>query len=234
MPGRNHTEGSRETPVLYGLDRGRARGPYEPIRMRTSRGLVESRYYGVIGSPFGVVWLGGELGGWASPAGNLYDRLCLALTQEGIAGLHVRLREPRDHEESIHDALAGVAFLEAEGMAQLGLVGYSSGGAVALDVAARALDSVRTLITLASTETALRSAPLIAGKCSWLLIHGKADAEVPPQASQELYHLAGQPKLILLYDGATHSLEEVERELVEAICHWLVTRLLGRSALATG
>ena len=49
---------------------------YEFVRIETSRGRVDCRYYRVEGTDKGVIMVGGIGGDFDNPADNLYPRLC--------------------------------------------------------------------------------------------------------------------------------------------------------------
>ncbi len=53
-----------------------------------------------------------------------------------------------------------------------------------------------------------------------LLVHGSLDATVPPSQARELYQKAGEPKKIVIIEGAGHRLRRDER-VIGAILEWL-------------
>jgi alpha-beta hydrolase superfamily lysophospholipase len=53
-----------------------------------------------------------------------------------------------------------------------------------------------------------------------LLVHGSQDATVPPGHARELYEKAGEPKKIVIIEGAGHRLRRDER-VIGAIMKWL-------------
>jgi hypothetical protein len=105
--------------------------------------------------------------------------------------------------------------------------GHSLGAAVALELAARYPDVSGVVVEAAPTSiTALlrrswvgRAYPIgwmLAGRfdaasklprlnAPLLVIHGKRDPIVPPEMGVELYLRAGEPKRLLLVEGASHS-----------------------------
>ncbi|MDQ3837356.1 MAG: alpha/beta hydrolase, partial [Thermoproteota archaeon] len=60
---------------------------------------------------------------------------------------------------------------------------------------------------------------------SKLLIHGNRDKVLPFYCSQQVYSRAHKPKQIVLYEGASHGLDEVSDEVYELVYNWLVNNL---------
>jgi fermentation-respiration switch protein FrsA (DUF1100 family) len=54
-----------------------------------------------------------------------------------------------------------------------------------------------------------------------LLIHGADDIRLPPSCSEYLYARAGEPKELIIYEGATHSLRQRREELRALLVGWL-------------
>jgi dienelactone hydrolase len=197
---------------------------YQPIILRTSRGKVECRYYGVPNAQLGAIWVGGVGGGWDTPAQGLYPRLCKELKEASIASLRVRYRYPTILEEAVHDVLAGIAYLEQEGIESVALTGHSFGGAVVIQAAA-ASETVRTIVTLATQSYGADSAARLGPRCSTLVIHGTKDEVLPPFCSEYVHQIAREPKQLILYPGARHGLDEVAEELYGVVRKWIVTEL---------
>ncbi|MGA9172134.1 MAG: alpha/beta fold hydrolase, partial [Nitrososphaeraceae archaeon] len=148
---------------------------YRSITLVTSRqDSVDCRYYYIEGATKAVIWVGGIGGGWDTPAKWLYPQLCQKLVNnERISSLRIRYRYPRDLDESLTDVIAGIKFLEHEGIQSIGLVGHSFGGAVVIEAAAAVPDMVLTIVTL-STQSyrAVETVSKLRKGCSILLIHG--------------------------------------------------------------
>src|SRR5437868_5145660 len=130
---------------------GAASGLYQPVEVATNRGSVACRYYAVQGTHRAALWVGEAGGGWDSPARGLYEQLCQELLQDSIASLRVRYRHANNLEECVLDVLAGLAFLDGQGIEAVALVGHSFGGAVMASAAA-ASSLVRTVLPM-STQT---------------------------------------------------------------------------------
>src|SRR5258708_25624266 len=101
---------------------------YRPVKVLTNRGIIFLRQYPVSGAKTGVLWLTGAGGGWSSPAKEVYPRLCRGLAAGGITSLQLCYRCPNNLQECVLDALAGVAYLQNEGVSRVALVGPSFGG----------------------------------------------------------------------------------------------------------
>ena len=130
---------------------------------------------------------------------------------------------PGDVEEGTYDILAGVAFLKQNEAGRIGLVGHSYGGAVVINAAALSSD-VAAVVTL-STQTAGTSlVPRVAPR-PLLLVHGELDRRLPPASSRYVYERAGEPKELVILEGAKHSLRQRRGELRQLLRTWLVERL---------
>lgn len=207
--------------LVHNLEVEPIREDYHPVRLVTNRGNIESRYYKVPGARCGAIWVGGVGGGWDTPANGLYPQLCQELMGEAIASLRVRYRHPTILQESLIDVLAGISFLESEGVNAIALIGHSFGGAVVIQAAAIA-DTVRTVVTLASQSYGATPAAKLAPRCSILLIHGTVDRILSPTCSEYIYSLAQEPKRLILYEGADHGLDEVAEEVDRVVRDWIV------------
>jgi fermentation-respiration switch protein FrsA (DUF1100 family) len=168
-----------------------------------------------------VLWVFGAGGGLGGPAGGLYTRLGHQLRAEGIASLELAYRHPGQLDECVADALAGLAWLEAQGKRRVVLVGHSFGGAVVIAAGVAAGDAVAAVAALSSQTSgavgmvgALSPRPL-------LLIHGTADEVLPEACSRELYARAGEPKRLILYPGCRHGLDECRDRLDHDLMGWL-------------
>jgi fermentation-respiration switch protein FrsA (DUF1100 family) len=84
---------------------------------------------------------------------------------------------------------------------------------------------VRTVVTLATQSYGTDVVSRLAPRCSILLIHGTADRTLPPSASEFVYRHAGEPKRIILYEGADHALNQVATEVEAVVRNWLREQL---------
>jgi pimeloyl-ACP methyl ester carboxylesterase len=206
---------------------------YRTVRLTISETgkVVECRYYKaeVTDSKFAVIYVGGVGGGWDSPAKELYPRLSQKLTEEdGINSLRIRFSYSTNLEASVLDVLAGIEFLtQEEGITSIGLVGHSFGGAVVISAASIASENiVKAVVTLATqsygTEGVSR---LKEGSCSILLIHGNNDEVLSPYCSHYIYNNAHEPKKLVLYDNASHGLDEVADKVFQKVHEWFLENL---------
>ncbi|MFP4144010.1 MAG: alpha/beta hydrolase family protein [Phycisphaeraceae bacterium] len=211
---------------LEGVDRGsRTDAGYDPLTLRTSRGTIESRYYPAAPASEAVIYVGGVGGGFDTPVrGGLYPRLCSRFQQEGISGLRVAYRHSTALLEATLDVLAGVAFLEREGIRKVGLVGWSLGGAAVVQAASLS-ERVRTVVTIATQSYGIEPARELGPRCSILLLHGKADQTMPIHCSEFGFEIAREPKELLLHEYANHGLDQWGDEVVDLIHDWLRDQL---------
>jgi hypothetical protein len=199
-------------------------GEYFPVKLITSFGAIHYRYYPVKDADKAVVWVGGVGGNWDTPAKGLYPRLSEDLQRNGIASLRVRFRYSTQLDESIFDVLAGLIYLQDEGIKYLALVGHSFGGAVVIQAAAQC-PNVYTVVTLATQAYGTDAAHELATRCSLLLIHGMADQVLLPYCSQRVDQIALEPKQLILYPNANHGLDEVAEEVYQVVKKWLIQKL---------
>jgi fermentation-respiration switch protein FrsA (DUF1100 family) len=145
--------------------------------------------------------------------------------EEGITSLRLSYRRPDSFMHSMVDVLAGVSYLQDQGYQRVALVGHSLGGAVV--VAAGALsDAVVTVVGLASQTYGAQYPHLLAPR-PILLVHGEDDTNLGPYCSKLIYELSEEPKELVLYPGAGHSLRECREELHPLLKTWLVEKLKG-------
>lgn len=212
-----------DTPtLLQAREKAGARG-YHRLTLRTTRGPIEARYSPAAGARCAALLVGGVGGGFDSPARDLYGRLAAELPSAGIACLRVRYRNSTDLDEAIHDVRAGVRFLLDEGVARVGLVGHSFGGAVVVSAAA-AQPEVATVLTLSTQAYGTDDVDDLAPR-PLLLIHGAADEVLPSACSTMTWRRAGEPKELRILEGARHVLDEAAEEVHEAVRAWLARHL---------
>ena len=224
---------------------------FQPIKLATERGDVDCRYYRSPSSarndkevaiinerqsppPAAVIFVTGVGGGWGTPAKGLYSRLCNFLSKEhGISAMRIRYRYPTDLLESVFDVLVGITFLKQnEQVRKIGLVGHSFGGAVVLQAAAAASDTVSTVVTLATQSYGATDAVTrlkhggSSNHVSLLLIHGTKDGVLPVRCSQQIHQMASEPKRLVVFKGAGHGLDEASEEIYKLVYEWLVSYLI--------
>lgn len=215
-------------PELKRVRIGQERLGCQPVTLETARGDVETRFCPSSGSSRAVILVGGAGGGFDTPAMGLYERLSEALPPRGLSVLRVRYRDSRDLSEAVHDLLAGIHFLTERGVTQLALVGHSFGGAVVI-LGATLTPEVRAVITLATQSHGAEGVENLSPR-SLLLIHGVDDEILRPKSSVYVFKQAKQPKEITLYEGATHTLDEVADELFDQVQGWLMAKMSSRAA----
>ncbi len=174
-----------------------------------------------------VIMVGGADGGFDGPAEAIYPTLAEDLAVLGVGALRLDFRIhkfPNDVEEAVHDLLGGIAYLAGEGVERIGLLGHSFGGAVVIEAGVRST-GVTCVATLATqTAGAQRVAEL--APVPLLLAHGLDDRRLTPECSRTLHGMAGEPRELVLFPGATHSLRQVRAELRTLLLDWFRARLL--------
>jgi dienelactone hydrolase len=215
-------------PDIEGVESLGLEDGYERLRVHTLQGPIDMRLYRAPGARAAALLVGGVGGGFDSPARNLYARLGEELSKEGISVLRVRFRDPTHLAEATHDVLTGVSLLHRDGAQRVGLVGHSFGGAVVI-AAAAAAPVVSTVVCLATQSYGTACVPMLAPR-PLLLIHGDADEVLPPACSLTVAANAGEPKEVVLLQGAGHVLDEAAAEVRRRTGEWLRHHLASGSA----
>ncbi len=170
--------------------------------------------------------VGGGDGGLDGPAEKLYPDLAGDLQALGIGTLRLDFRIhsfPGDLDSGVHDVLEGIRFLLERGYRRIGLAGHSFGGAVVIDAAARE-SAVASVATLAAQTAGAQRVGEISPR-PVLFVHGLADIRLPADCSRQLHRLAGEPKRLVLFEDATHSLRQRREELRKLLADWFVETL---------
>ena len=192
------------------------------VAVNTSRGAIPGLLHPCEAEPGAVILVGGALGGLDGPAGGLYGRLAasLAALPGGLTGLRLNYRQPGEFQECVLDVLAGCSFLKGIGARRIALLGHSFGGAVVIK-AGELSEMVTGVAALSPQLYGTRSVERLAPR-SLLLAHGTADGILDCAASKDIYDRAQEPKRLVLYEGADHTLLSCADELEELLCEWLI------------
>ncbi len=195
------------------------------VVLQTSRGEIQGLFHPVQGGSGAAICAGGAMGGLDGPAGGLFARLPGLLMPKNVSVLRLDYRQPNAFEECVLDVLAGCSFLKGIGASDAVLVGHSFGGAVV--VKAGALHPlVRAVASLSPQLYGTRQVEELARPL--LLVHGSADEVLDSEASEDIYRRAADPKRLVLYGDAGHSLDTVAEALDDLILSWIEARLLGK------
>ena len=207
--------------------------PGEPriIELDSARGTIRCAWRPAADAEAAVLMVGGGDGGLDGPANALYPDLAADLAARGIAALRLDFRIhtfPGPMGDGVFDVLRGVEFLATEGIERVGLAGHSFGGAVVIEggVQSERVASVATLAT--QTAGAQRVGEL--APTPLLLAHGLADDRLPPDCSRLLHEMAGDPKRLELFEGATHSLRQRREEIRTLLLDWFTGTLAAPGA----
>lgn len=171
------------------------------------------------GARSAVVMLSGAVGGTAGPSG-IYEELALRLQADGITAIRLKYRSVGLVDDCVLDAMAAIKALQEQGVQRVVLVGWSFGGAVAINAGATS-ELVAGVATIASqkhrTEAIVQLPPR-----NLLLIHGTADNIIPLSYAHELYAMAGEPKELVLYQDDDHFIARHAVEMLEKLSQWSV------------
>lgn len=194
------------------------------VMLDTTRGPIEGILHPVEGGTSAVICVGGAMGGVDGPADKLYARLHILLSAAKITVLRIEYRKPNEFEECVLDVLAGCSFMKGIGATDLALVGHSFGGAVVIK-AGELHDLVRGVASLSPQLYGTRQVENL--NRPLLLVHGMADTILSHEASEDIYRRAREPKRIVLYAEAGHSLIQAKDQVDDLLSDWLAARLAG-------
>jgi alpha/beta superfamily hydrolase len=198
----------------------------EQLSMPSPRGPVSALYHPPAPGGAVVICVGGFDGGFDGPADGLFPALAEDLAPHGIGVMRLDFRDRRSPgivPDGAADVAAGIEELQRRGVERIGLVGHSFGAAVMIYVAARRLEVV-TVVTLSAQTAGALDVALLAPR-PLLLVHGLDDIRLSPDCSRYLYSIAGEPKRLVLLEGARHSLRQSAAEVRRLVGEWLIRNL---------
>ena len=198
----------------------------EGLVFRTDQGDLKGILHRAEGSHYGVVWVCGALGGFGGPGLGTYTRLAETFREQGITSLRLDYRQPNIMKECVLDLLTVIAYFKSMNHGPVVIVGHSFGGAVVIG-AGVASDHVKGVVSLAPQMFGAKMVRSLS-PTSLLLVHGKADTRLPAFTSVSIYRMARQPKEVVLYEGAEHSLEECRDELDQLLGDWIPATLAAK------
>lgn len=215
-------------------------GEYYPVTLnikdKSAKKQVECRYYITKAqlNTSAVIFVGGVEGGWDSPSRQLYQRLSFGLVNKtkdnnGISSLQVKFRYSTELDKSVANVIAGIDFIvHQEKISSIGMVGHSFGGAVVISSAANVIEVpyynniIKTVVTLATQSYGTEGvSKLKEGECSILLIMGTKMTYflhiVLPLCIKRQKN-----KHLVLFDNASHGLDEVSKQVFQTVYQWLL------------
>jgi alpha-beta hydrolase superfamily lysophospholipase len=186
--------------------------------LRTSRGDIPGQFTVCEGESGAAVMVGGASGGLDGPADRIYARLAEALRVRRVSTLRIDYRHPNQFDECVLDVLGALSFLKGIGAERV-VVGHSFGGAVVIRAGVLApivsgVVAMSSQLHGAADVAQLSPRPL-------LLVHGMDDQVLEATASETIYAWAEEPKRLVLYAGAGHSLVQCQAELYDLLTDWI-------------
>lgn len=196
---------------------GRVDDGYQ-VLLQTTRGEIPGILRAREGGESAVIFAGGASGGFREPASGLFTRLARDLLTLGVSSLHLAYRDPDRFDECVLDILAGGSFLGGIGAERLVLIGHSMGGAVAI----KAGQFGSRIVAVAALSSQLHGTDQVASLAPrpLLLVHGLEDQVLEATASELIYERARQPKQLVIYPEADHSLAQCAGELQTLLLDW--------------
>jgi pimeloyl-ACP methyl ester carboxylesterase len=95
---------------------------------------------------------------------------------------------------------------------------------VVIQAAAHA-EVVRAVAPLSTQSYGAGPAAGLSPRCSILLMHGTEDEVLDPACSRYVDEIAGEPKRLILLEGARHGHDEASDEVHSTLREWLVEAL---------
>ena len=187
------------------------------VMLQTSRGEIRAVLHPCATAAGAAVYVGGARGGFEGPAVDLYGRLANRL-RPAMSSLRLHYRQPGEFFECVLDVMAGVSFLRGVGAGDVALVGHSFGGAVVIK-AGELSPSVTGVAALSSQLYGTRNVDKL-GK-PLVLVHGMRDGILDHAASEDIHSRASEPKRLVLYAEADHSLIQCAPQLEDLLAEWL-------------
>jgi pimeloyl-ACP methyl ester carboxylesterase len=204
----------------------------EPIEVPSARGPVRAIYHAPRRADGPVVLcVGGFDGGFDGPADGLFPALAEDLAPAGLGVMRVDFidrRSPGIVPNGAADVTATIEELARRGVRRFGLLGHSFGAAVMIWAGART-PAVETVVCLSAQTAGATDVSKLSPR-PVLFIHGLDDIRLSPDCSRYLYSLAGEPKRLVLLEGARHSLRQRAPEVRELVREWLVQILASPAA----
>jgi uncharacterized protein len=197
------------------------------IRLETTRGVIEGVLHAVEGGTGALICVGGAMGGLDGPAGSLYARLPALLESSAVTVFRLNYREPNKLDECVLDVLGGCSFLKGIGATDIVLVGHSFGGAVVIK-AGELAPIVRGVVSMSPQLFGTREVESLGRPL--LLIRGMSDSILSNEASEDIYRRALEPKRIVLFAEAGHSLIQAKEQIDELLAEWIPARLSDQPA----
>lgn len=208
---------------LRGMTKLPAVGPFHPLVLDTTDGIMESRLYEADQAKAAILWLGEAEGEFPSPADGLYERLAERYQSFGVTSLRLQYRNPSDFAGLSLDVLVGAFVLQQLQFERVVVVGHgiAATGAVQAGITFPFVTGVALLAPRGiepQRVAGLSPTPL-------LVLHGTEDKIVPTQRSRELIDQAQEPKRIYYYQRTGHDFRESVDALTEDLTEWLNTQL---------
>ncbi len=210
--------GELELSILQAAVAPEAGGAYR-LLLRTTRGDIFGLLHVCEGEPGAAVMISGASGGFDGPADGIYARLAPALLDAGVSTLRLHYRWPGVFDECLLDVLAALSFLKGVGARRAVLVGHSFGAAVAIR-AGTLSPLVSGVVAMSSQLSGTEQVAELAPR-PLLLVHGMEDQVLEAVASEIIYQRAAEPKRLVLYAEAGHSLVQCKDALFTLLQEWI-------------
>jgi dienelactone hydrolase len=199
----------RPITLTISTPRGQAHGLWRPSRHNRAAVLLLPGSDGILHGPAG-----------------LYTELA-TLVQRNAAVAQLRNRHAESLEERRDGVLSVLEALCRQGVERVALIGWDSGGAVALAAGARSpiVTGVACLAPDIRLDADTRADLAALSPRRLLVAHGEADSVVPQSVAVLTHMLAGPISELALYPNETHEFTYRRMALIQHLTYWTTTLL---------
>lgn len=219
-------ERGQEALTLLGIRSSGNHDGAEDLTLETTQGANRARYHAGVKDATAALWIFGAGGGLGGPAGGIYERMARRLAPE-TASLQLDYRCPGKLDSCVLDVLLGIEYLKSRGHGRVILVGHSFGGAVAINAAVVSTGVIAVAALSSQTYGAANVARISPRPI--LFAHGEEDEVLPYTCSVTLFTNAREPKVLKLYPGCRHGLDDCSEQLDRDLQSWLAHVLASKT-----
>ena len=181
---------------------------YDYIELNNSRGTI--------------VAIGGTGGGFYGPS-YIYDDISNNLTKMKLSLLRVHVKPP--FQLATMQLINAIEILISRNNTKpIVLIGWSMGGASIIHSAKYLINNnkikVNSIITLAGQSYG--ADPISELNVPIYIIHGSNDKVMGPHVAKHIWNIAKNPKELVILDGASHFMNEKDKELKKYVYKWIL------------
>jgi dienelactone hydrolase len=176
----------------------------------------------------GTILVAGAGGGVYGPSA-IYEELATNLAAKGITAVRMDYRKANDLKHCVYDVSETLKAMKNDyQIEKCTIVGWSFGGAVALQACAKEDDIIGAATVASQTYGATEPAQQLQNKKSVLFIHGTGDSCLSDRCSKQLHALvpSNVKKELLLYKNDNHGCTNHHEEMLDKLTTWHLDTLV--------